>query len=222
MKLKTIEASSSVSRTASAATRPRGFARAITIGWDCPSRAEDAPDDVGALVAEEERPGGLERQDRRGRGAVELARDASRVAPQVLVTTGEAVVVEQTRHEPGRVLTPRAAAGHGGERGGQWLGGGRVDELDGGVDAGVGVHPAGDRVEEGLRQLGVGLPGQTPGVGTVGRAPQRRDRGTGRRAARAAGRGLPRGRPRRDRAFRPSPAAPRASPQPRNGPAPVR
>ncbi len=33
VKLKTTEASSSVSSTASAATRPRGLARAITTGW---------------------------------------------------------------------------------------------------------------------------------------------------------------------------------------------
>ena len=34
-----------------------------------PACAQNAPDHVGALVAEEERPRGLERQDRRGKGA---------------------------------------------------------------------------------------------------------------------------------------------------------
>ena len=99
-----------------------------------------------------------------------------------------------------------------GELGGQWLGGGRVDELDGGVDAGVGVHPAGDRVEEGLRQLGVGISGQPPGVGTVGRAPQGAIEESVAEPLAQLGEGSRRGRRRRGRAARPSPAAPRASP----------
>ena len=135
--------------------------------------APRAPDHVGALVAEEERAGGLEGLDRGGVGGVELARDAGGVAAQVLVAAAEAVVVEEPGHEARGVLPARADADDRVEAGGQRLGGGGVHELDRRVDALGREHAAGDGVEERLGEIHVRAPGKAARVDLVGRPPQR-------------------------------------------------
>ena len=137
-----------------------------------PAPAPRAPDDVGALVAEEERAGGLEGLDRGGVLRVELARDEGGVAAQVLVAAAEAVVVEKPGHEAGGVLPAPADPDDRVEAGGQRLRGGGVHELDRGVDALGREHAAGDGVEERLRQVHVRPPGKAARVDLVGRPPQ--------------------------------------------------